>query len=499
MSDTYRKLAGNFNIENYITALFEQAPKVIIRLRFCDATSPYEQGLLKDWLNGDGEEQYFEIEYRYIIKNHESINKQLQKLQAKDLLDDSCYKFDTYLEFYDYELVSTNNNKPIDFRKIQNFCANIIDAERDAFSSGDSAISTRVVSKIISKSLDIKDYTELIKKYEVFFSDIQKMSSFKSIYKDIIDQNESIKQFIEEINLKPNAKKYKDILENITLAYGQDMLFQRGLGTRNLILLLTLYSYFLNEDKERFNLVCIEEPEAHLDINNLQVANDFFKKAKNRSSFVQLIISTHNNQIINKLELDNITLLANDHSAITFYDIDSDLKYYLAKRENFDTLNLLFAAKVILVEGATEEIYLNYLFERDKINNIRVIAIGQKGFKTFIDLWKAFHADTTDKLGILRDFDYQTTAQAEHEAYNSETICVKTTTGKEFEMDFVNQDSNLELLNALFACKENAKQMYERLTDDKLNNIIRICEASAAATAFVVPSYVSSLLEWMKQ
>lgn len=499
MSEVYAGFAGNFDVEKYIKALLERAPKVVIKLRFSDARNAYEQGLLKDWLNGNGDEQYFDIEYTYSLRNQENIRKQLLRLKAENLLDDNCHRLDTYLDFYDYDLVSTNNNKPIDFRKIQNFCANTIDAERDAFSSGDSAVSTKVISKIISNSLDIKDYTQLVKKYDEFFQGIQELRSFKSVYKDIVEQNETIKQFIEEINLKPNAKKYKDILDNITLAYGQDMLFQRGLGTRNLILLLTLYSYFLNEELKRFNLVCIEEPESHLDTNNLQVANDFFKKAKNRSSYVQLLISTHNNQIINKLELDNITLLANDHSAITFSDIDRNLKYYLAKRENFDTLNLLFAAKVILVEGATEEIYLNCLFDRDKINNIRVIAIGQKGFKTFIELWKAFHANTTDKLGILRDFDYQATAQAEHEAYNSESICIKTTTGKEFEADFVNQDNNLELLNALFACKENAQQMYERLTEDKLNNIIRICEASETKTAFVVPSYISSLLEWIKR
>ena len=152
-----------------------------------------------------------------------------------------------------------------------------------------------------------------------------------------------------------------------------------------------------------------------------------------------------------------------------------------------------------MVEGATEEIYLNCLLEHEKINNMRVISIGQKGFKAFIELWNAFHAETTDKLGVLRDFDHQATSKAEHEAYNSESICVKTTSGKEFEEDFVNQGGNLGSLNALFKSTENAGQMYNHLTDDKLNNIIRICEAIEETTAFETPSYINSLLEWMKQ
>ena len=77
-------------------------------------------------------------------------------------------------------------------------------------------------------------------------------------------------------------------------------------------------------------------------------------------------------------------MLLKQNNAIAF-DEDDSLTRYLAKRPNFDILKILFANKIILVEGATEEMLINTLIELDDnlINDIEVIAIGQKGFRSF--------------------------------------------------------------------------------------------------------------------
>lgn len=501
MNAIYEGTRDNFNAENYAEELIKNAPRVIIRLQFKDAKTTYEQNLLRCWMNGDEKLQFFEIEYKYYLKDSKKLQKLISDLEKEGLLEARHADFQLVLECYDYYLRSTNNDKGIDYTQIKNFVANTIDAERDSFSSGDTASATRVVANIIDNGLNLKDKAELTKRYQEFFNGIKSLDSFRSIYSDIVAQNSSIQDFINDINLVPNAKKYKDIIENITLSYGSDMLFQRGLGMRNLIFLLTLYSYFLNDTFKRFNLVCIEEPESHLDINNLKIAIEFFQKAKDKNTLTQLIISTHSNQIMNKLELSNVTLLLDNASAIDLANVDSELVYYLAKRENFDTLNMFFASKLIMVEGATEEIYINSLLQRDSsLNNIRVISIGQKGFKSFIEAWTSFHGHTTqDKLGIVRDFDYQEQAKCEHEAYNSNMVMVKTSAAKEFEVDFVEKNGNLAKLNTLFGTKLSTKEMYERMTGDKLNNIIAICHAIDNGVEFSIPDYISSLLEWMKR
>jgi putative ATP-dependent endonuclease of OLD family len=171
--------------------------------------------------------------------------------------------------------------------------------------------------------------------------------------------------------------------------------------------------------------------------------------------------------------------------------------YYLSKRENFDTFNLIFAKKLILVEGATEEIYLNCLLQHDNINNITVISVGQKGFKIFIEIWSRLHSNT-DRLGVIRDYDFQDKAKLEHHAFNSEFVYVSTATGKEFEYDFVNQSNNLTLLNEIFSKTYVADEMIELMTNDKLNNIIFVCQSIEAGKDFEIPDYIKTLLEWIK-
>jgi putative ATP-dependent endonuclease of the OLD family len=501
MKAFYERVKGNFNAEDYAAKLIENAPIVIIRLQFEDARSTYEQSLLRDWLNGDEKLQFFEIEYKYYLKDSKRLIRLISDLEKEGLLEDRHADFQLFLECYDHSLKSTNNDKSIDYTKIKNFVANTIDAERDSFSSGDTAGATRIVANIIESGLNLKDKAELTKRYDEFFDGIKSLESFRSIYSDIVSQNQSIQNFINDIRLVPNAKKYKDIIENITLSYGNDMLFQRGLGTRNLIFLLTLYSYFLNDTFKRFNLVCIEEPESHLDINNLKIAIEFFQKAQGKNTLTQLVISTHSNQIMNKLELTNVILLLDNDHVVDLSDIDPELVYYLAKRENFDTLNMFYASKLIMVEGATEEIYINSLLQRDSsLNNIRVISIGQKGFKSFIEAWTSFHKhNTQDKLGIVRDYDHQDQAKKAHESYNSDAITVETSVGKEFEEDFVEKDGNLAKLNKLFDKKFSAQEMYDHMTSDKLNNVIAVCRAMDKGEKFSIPDYISSLLKWIKQ
>jgi len=256
---TYECMKDDFTVERFVEELILNAPTIIIRMRFEDAKNIYEQSLLRDWLNGDENLQYFEVEFKYFLKDRKRLESLINDLKTEDLLEERHADFPLILECYDYSLKSTNNNKDIDNTKMRTFVSNTINAERDSFASGDTNRATRIVSDIINSGMNLRDKAELSKRYNEFFNGIQSLESFRSIYDDILTQNQSIENFIKDISLTPNAKKYKDIVDNITIRYGEDMLFQRGLGTRNLISLLTLYSYFLHDVLKRFSLVCIEE------------------------------------------------------------------------------------------------------------------------------------------------------------------------------------------------------------------------------------------------
>ena len=139
------------------------------------------------------------------------------------------------------------------------------------------------------------------------------------------------------------------------------------------------------------------------------------------------------------------------------------------------------------------------MLQKQELNNICIISIGQKGFKTFIEIWLKFHtSNSIDKLGVIRDYDWQDKAKNEHEAYNSDRVFVSTAVGKEFESDLVSQSDNLRKLNKIFSLNVNAEGMYQYLIEDKLNNILQVCEAFGTENNVETPQYINSLLEWIK-
>ena len=165
-----------------------------------------------------------------------------------------------------------------------------------------------------------------------------------------------------------------------------------------------LFTNYLNEER-KFNLISIEEPEAHMCVNNLNVAIDFITKSLENmktEDFVQVIITTHNYNIINKLKFENVVLLKNNQP-ISFSQY-SDMSKYLSKRPNFDILKILLSKRVILVEGPTEEMYINtYLQQENKNLNIAEVIVTGKGYTKFLDIWKVINKDTDKKIGVVRD------------------------------------------------------------------------------------------------
>ncbi|HCD3191569.1 TPA: AAA family ATPase, partial [Klebsiella oxytoca] len=153
----------------------------------------------------------------------------------------------------------------------------------------------------------------------------------------------------------PNLPNLKNILSNITLSYGQEFLYQKGLGERNLVFIFLFFAYFKSTSKE-FNLCCVEEPEAHLGVNKLRSTIDFIQKSISESNgLLQTIVTTHNPSIINKLKIDNVIAFSGSN-AVSLSSFGTELNDYLRKRPNFDILKLIYADKIILVEGPSEEI-----------------------------------------------------------------------------------------------------------------------------------------------
>ncbi|EIW7482797.1 ATP-dependent endonuclease [Vibrio parahaemolyticus] len=456
----------------------EKIPKVSVTVEFADPKDAYETALLAKWIVADRDEETYKIRYDFKPKDDKDLLEVVKKSLAGKTLDDINW-LTLPVELYDYQIVSVNNEKPIAYSDLKHVSIHSINAERDDFSESSSMKSNSIFTKLLMNTLDDDDKGQINTAYSEFFSAIEKTETFDKI----IGNNEDFENYdsiIKQLECTPNLPNLKNILSNITLKYGNEFLYQKGLGQRNLIYILILFAYY-KSCSDTFNLCCIEEPEAHLSVNNLRLVRDFIEKSSSNSgSLVQTIISTHNPSIINKLKISNVLAFTGE-KAISLSDTPTKLVDYLRKRPNFDILKLLFAHKVILVEGPTEEMLIStYLSKQPALNDIDIIPIGQRGYATFLDIWLALNKDNQNKkIGVVRDYDNSESAKKRHDAYDTAhaNVTVRTTTNYTLEIDLVEAEDNLALLNGLFKMDGDLAAVSDHMINGKTARMLDVCDA----------------------
>jgi len=111
----------------------------------------------------------------------------------------------------------------------------------------------------------------------------------------------------------------------------------------------------LKSSQEKSNYVIIEEPENHLSHTSLTHIVSLIDKL---SSGRQTFIATHSSYVLNRLGLDRLILLHKGEKAI-FDDLSQDTTNYFKKQSGYDTLRLVLARKLVIVEGSSDEMLFN--------------------------------------------------------------------------------------------------------------------------------------------
>lgn len=155
-----------------------------------------------------------------------------------------------------------------------------------------------------------------------------------------------------------------------------------GFGTQNSIKI----ELAINNSKDKVNLIMMEEPENNLSYTNMTKLVDLIIRSKEK----QVFISTHSSYIANKLNLGNIFLLYQG-KIVSMSELPDDTKNYFNKLPGYDTLRVVLAEKVILVEGPTDELIIEraYLDEYGKLpmeDGIDVIVVDSLAFKRYCDI-----------------------------------------------------------------------------------------------------------------
>jgi putative ATP-dependent endonuclease of OLD family len=184
-------------------------------------------------------------------------------------------------------------------------------------------------------------------------------------------------------------------------------IWQNGLGLNNLIYTAAVLGDIKQKKdifKEEYNLLLIEEPEAHL---HPQLQNTFFNYLKklDKNDEFQIIVTSHSPTIAAKTDLNLLTILQNNENNICSTQIDkidlseNSLKY-LQKFLDVTKSQLFFANGVILVEGISESILIpifsRIIDKKDDVekydverNGMEVVNINGVAFSHFANLFNS--------------------------------------------------------------------------------------------------------------
>ena len=232
----------------------------------------------------------------------------------------------------------------------------------------------------------IKDFLES--------EEIVKVSQAHRQMKDAFMDNPAITAINEKIKTasKISDKKVelsvelssKNAWENSLITCIEDIPFH-NIGKGEQCIIKTKLALGHKKAKEA-NIILFEEPENHLSHTKL---NQLISDISNDNSEKQILISTHNSFVSNKLGLENLILL-NDKQTIKLNELSDDTFNFFKKLSGYDTLRLILCEKAILVEGDSDELVIQkaYQVKNGKLpieDGIDVISVGTS-FLRFLEI-----------------------------------------------------------------------------------------------------------------
>lgn len=258
------------------------------------------------------------------------------------------------------------------------------------------------------------------------------------------------------------------------------------------------------EEKNK-NIVLVEEPENHLSYTNL---NKLIKHIEDNYNNQQIIISTHNSFVANKLGLHKLNLLANN-KILKLNNLSSDTYEYFKKISYYETLRMVVSKKTILVEGPSDELIIQkaYKNKHGKLpieNQVEVISVGTS-FLRFLEIAKILQL----KVVVVTDNDGKTTRlnkkYKDYKNMDNITICYDDAVSeseknmKDFNYDtlepalFRANDKNIKLFNSIFKKDfKNDNELLIFMKENKTECALAIFESNEILK---YPDYINRAIE----
>lgn len=251
----------------------------------------------------------------------------------------------------------------------------------------------------------------------------------------------------------------------------------------------------LERSAQDAHVVLIEEPENHLSPTALSA---LVRRIAERCEGKQVLVSTHSSFVLNKLGLDNLILLHNGHH-MRLKELPNDTLDYFKKLSGYDTLRLVLASRIVLVEGPSDELIIQRAYHdaygRLPIEDgVDVINVRGLSFKRFLDI----AVRVGKRVSVVTDNDGATPEQisARFAEYTSDgKITIHTGQlehGTTLEPQVLASASRTVLNGILSATYATDEQLVAHMKSDKTAWALRIFEST---TAITMPGYILEAIE----
>lgn len=344
------------------------------------------------------------------------------------------------------------------------------------------------LQQIIDSHLTPKERVELSRQYRIMREEFSENHSVKAINAKLMEGDPHLTD--RKLSLAIDISQ-RSTWENTLAAHLDEVPFQYvGKGEQNAVKTLLA----IGRKAEEAHVILLEEPENHLSHTSLR---QLLSKVELRCAQKQVIIATHSSFVLNRLGLDNLILLGGGAvSRIT--DLPDDTCRHFKKLAGYDTLRLVLARQVILVEGPSDELIVQraYLDKNGKLpidDGIDVICVRGLSFKRYLDLAIRLNRQTA----VVTDNDGKTPDEIKDSfADYTPNPCISIHTGTDpayptLEPQIV-AANGLADLNALLGKDYRCEQdLVEYMSNNKTEVALKIFESQ---TAISMPEYILAAL-----
>ena len=202
------------------------------------------------------------------------------------------------------------------------------------------------ISRIIRNNLEDSEKVDISQAHRKMKETFMELPSVKIINKKISDNahltDKTVNISVDLATQNAWEASLMTYLENIPFHYV-------GKGEQSVIKTALALSH--KKSKEA-NVILIEEPENHLSHTKL---NELLHRIISNLAGKQIILSTHNSFVANKLGLDRLIFLNNSKIA-KLNVLSYATKEFFEKLPGYDVLRLILCKKAVLVEGDCDEL-----------------------------------------------------------------------------------------------------------------------------------------------